>query len=69
MWGAMPLLVYYDLNPCINVSVGSLVPGNHALIFSVDGDRPDLPAIVKLPITPSTNSCTIHYLFENAANR
>lgn len=53
---AMPLAVYYTLEPCVTVPVHDLAPGRYVVHLLVDTDRPDLEREALLPIAAIRDS-------------
>jgi len=45
-----PISVYEDLRPCLSAT--GLAPGKYAFVLSVDGERQDIPAAVRVPFAP-----------------
>jgi hypothetical protein len=45
-----PISVYEDLRPCLSAT--GLAPGKYALVLTVDGERQDIPAAVRVPFAP-----------------
>jgi len=52
----LPVAVYYQLDPRIDVPVGALAPGTYKVRVSVSTERTDMPPKVPLPAPPVRDS-------------